>query len=90
MRVSGEKLALVQVASAPQGQRGYLVGALDPVASTRPIYRASERGPYDPLDHRGNFLASQPLADSIGHANLEMVEPLALVDMRKGNAAAPR
>jgi hypothetical protein len=30
------------------------------------------------------------LADSIGHANLEMVESLALVDMRKGNAAAPR
>ena len=35
-------------------------------------------------------LLSRPLADRISRANLEMVEPLARVDMRKGNAAAPR
>jgi hypothetical protein len=30
------------------------------------------------------------MADSIGRANLEMVEPLARRDLRQGNAAAPR
>jgi hypothetical protein len=46
--------------------------------------------PNDALDYPRNFSPDRPLADRIGHANLEMVEPLARVGMRKGNAAAQR
>jgi len=48
------------------------------------------RFPDDALDYAGNFLTHRLLADRIGRANLAAAEPLARVDMRKGNAAAPR
>ena len=56
------------------------------LANTR---RACE-APNDPLDHPGNLPTHRPLADRVSRANLEIVEPLARVDMRTGNAAAPR
>ena len=46
--------------------------------------------PNDPLDHPGNLPTHRPLADRVSRANLEIVEPLARVDMWTGNAAAPR
>ena len=55
------------------------------LANTR---RACE-APNDPLDRPGNLPTHRPLAEGISRANLEMVEPLARVGMRKGNAAAP-
>ena len=44
----------------------------------------------DPLDHPRNLPAHRPLAERISRANLEAIEPLARVGMRKGNAPAQR
>ena len=82
MRVSGEKTALVQIATLraldPRG--GYSVGAPGGL----------RRGFHVALDYERNFSPHRPLADRIRHTNLEAVEPLARIGVRKGNAAAQR
>ncbi len=56
------------------------------LANTRQFSGRVCEVPNDPVDHPGNLPTHRPLADRISRANLEIVEPLARVDMRTGNA----
>jgi hypothetical protein len=81
LRISGEKIALVKL--PPPRPR--------PSAHISPEHHnAFAEVPDDALDRSRNFSAHWPLAERISRANLEAVEPLSRVGMRKGNAAAPR
>jgi len=59
-----------------------------PLANTPNLQGERARFPMLPWTP-GNLPTHRPLAHRVSRANLEMVEPLARVGMRKGNAAAP-
>jgi len=81
MRVSGESRT---------GSNRHLSAIDRARVSRRSTTIVLARFPDDALDHPRSFLTHRLLADRIGRANLAAAESLARVDMRKGNAAAPR